>query len=73
MWFLYEYENGKITLGAPTKAAIKRPAPLADYLKPQGRFKGADIERMEKEVKDSVQRISEMADRNVAVEKEGSQ
>lgn len=73
MWFLFEYENGKLILNAPTKAAIKRPAPLADYLKPQGRFKGADIERMEKEVKESVQRISEMADRNVSVEKEGSQ
>jgi pyruvate ferredoxin oxidoreductase beta subunit len=64
MWFLYEYENGRITLNAPTKAALKRPAPLAEYLKPQGRFKGADIERLEKEVKESMGRISEMAERN---------
>jgi len=61
MWFLYEYEDGKLTLNAPTKAAFKRPAPLEDYLKPQGRFKGVDLERLQKEVNDSMGRIRDMA------------
>jgi pyruvate ferredoxin oxidoreductase beta subunit len=62
MWFLFENENGRLTLNAPTKAALKRPAPLADYVKPQGRFKGVDLERLQKEVEDSMARIKEMAD-----------
>lgn len=71
MWFLFEYENGKMTLNAPTKAALKRPAPLEDYLKPQGRFKGVDVERLRKEVSESAGRIKELASDDNA--KEGTQ
>jgi pyruvate ferredoxin oxidoreductase beta subunit len=42
MWVLYEREYGKLTIGAPSKAAMKKPLPLEDYLAPQGRFKGID-------------------------------
>lgn len=59
MWYLYEYEDGKITLNGPTIAAIRKPMPVKDYLKMQGRFKGADIERMQAE-----------ADREMALMKE---
>ncbi|HMK48236.1 MAG TPA: thiamine pyrophosphate-dependent enzyme [Methanocella sp.] len=57
MWFLYEYQDGKVTVSPPTAAALKKPAPIEDYLKPQGRFKGADIERMKQEVLSNTQRI----------------
>ncbi|BAI61330.1 pyruvate synthase beta chain [Methanocella paludicola SANAE] len=74
MWFLYEYEDGKLTLNAPTKAALKRPAPLEDYVKPQGRFKGVDIERLQKEVNEGMGRIRDMANMDALEKaKEGSQ
>ncbi|CAJ37877.1 pyruvate:ferredoxin oxidoreductase, beta subunit [Methanocella arvoryzae MRE50] len=57
MWFLYEYENGKVTLSPPTSAALKKPAPIDDYIRLQGRFKGADIESMKREVELGMQRI----------------
>jgi pyruvate ferredoxin oxidoreductase beta subunit len=61
MWFLYEYEKGRLTLNAPTRAAMKKPAPLEDYVKPQGRFKGVDVEGLQKEINASVERIKELA------------
>jgi pyruvate ferredoxin oxidoreductase beta subunit len=57
MWFLYEYENGQVRLNAPTRAALKRPAPLADYVRPQGRFKGVNIERLQQEVDGEIERM----------------
>jgi pyruvate ferredoxin oxidoreductase beta subunit len=42
MWILYEREYGKLTITAPTKAAMRKPAPLEEYLAAQGRFKGID-------------------------------
>ena len=42
MWVLYEREYGKLTIGAQSKVAMKKPIPLEDYLAPQGRFKGID-------------------------------
>ncbi len=57
MWALFEYENGKITVNAPTLAALKKPAQLSDYTKPQGRFKNADMEKMQKEVDEGMERI----------------
>jgi pyruvate ferredoxin oxidoreductase beta subunit len=42
IWALYERENGKLVICAPTKAAMKKPVPLEEYLAPQGRFKGID-------------------------------
>jgi len=49
MWFLFEYEDGK------------RPAPLEDYVRPQGRFKGVNLERLQKEVDEGMGRIRDMA------------
>jgi pyruvate ferredoxin oxidoreductase beta subunit len=40
MWILYEREYGKVTINAVSKAAIRKPIPIEDYLAPQGRFKG---------------------------------
>jgi len=42
IWALYERENGKLTISAPTKAAAKNQVPLETYLALQGRFKGID-------------------------------
>jgi pyruvate ferredoxin oxidoreductase beta subunit len=57
MWFLYEYENGKVTLSAPTSAALKKPTPVEDYIRMQGRFKGVDIASLKKEVDSGADRI----------------
>jgi len=40
MWVLYEREYGKVTINGPSKAAMKKPAPLENYIQAQGRFKG---------------------------------
>ena len=40
MWVLYEREYGKVTINGPSKAAMRKPVPLEDYIKAQGRFKG---------------------------------
>jgi pyruvate ferredoxin oxidoreductase beta subunit len=47
MWVLYEREHGKLTISSPSKAAIKKPIPLEDYLTPQGRFAGIDPKLLE--------------------------
>jgi pyruvate ferredoxin oxidoreductase beta subunit len=47
MWVLYEREYGKLTIGAQSKVAMKKPIPLEDYLAPQGRFKGIDLQTVE--------------------------
>ena len=47
MWVLYEREYGKLAVSAPSKAAMKKPIPLEDYLAPQGRFKGIDAKTVE--------------------------
>ncbi|NMB78991.1 MAG: pyruvate synthase subunit beta, partial [Methanomicrobiales archaeon] len=47
MWVLYEREYGKVTIGPQSKAAMKKPIPLEDYLAPQGRFKGIDKKNVE--------------------------
>lgn len=57
MWALFEYENGKITVNAPTLAALKKPASLSDYTKPQGRFKNVDMEKLQNEVNEGMERI----------------
>ncbi|WP_298670253.1 thiamine pyrophosphate-dependent enzyme [uncultured Methanofollis sp.] len=38
-WVLWEREYGKLTVSGPSKAAMKNPLPLEEYLKGQGRFK----------------------------------
>ena len=47
MWVLYEREHGKLTITAPSKAAMKKPIPLEEYLAPQGRFSGIDKKSLE--------------------------
>jgi pyruvate ferredoxin oxidoreductase beta subunit len=71
MWFLYEYENGQVRLNAPTRAALKRPAPLADYLRPQGRFKGVNIERLQQEVDGEIERMRTLSGMESAKEASG--
>ncbi|MDD1638771.1 MAG: thiamine pyrophosphate-dependent enzyme [Methanomicrobiales archaeon] len=53
MWVLYEREYGKLAISAPSKAAMAKPLPLADYLSPQGRFKGItpdQVQELEREI-----------------------
>ena len=47
MWILYEREYGKLTITGPSKAAMRKPIPLEEYLAPQGRFKGIDAKSLE--------------------------
>lgn len=42
IWVLYEREYGTLTISSLSKAAMKKPVLLEDYLAPQGRFKGID-------------------------------
>jgi pyruvate ferredoxin oxidoreductase beta subunit len=44
---LYEREYGKLSINPQSKAAMKNPIPLEDYLAPQGRFKGIDTKTLE--------------------------
>lgn len=47
MWILYEREYGKIVINPQSKAAMKKPIPLEEYLAPQGRFRGIDTQTLE--------------------------
>jgi pyruvate ferredoxin oxidoreductase beta subunit len=61
MWVLYEREYGKLTINAPSKAAMKKPIPLEEYLAPQGRFKGIDaktVEILKQRIQKNVQRLA---------------
>jgi len=42
MWALWEREQGKLAISAPTRSAMKKPVPVEEYLSLQGRFKGID-------------------------------
>ncbi len=46
-WVLYEREYGNLTINGPSKAAIRKPVPLEDYIRGQGRFKGVTPEMLE--------------------------
>jgi pyruvate ferredoxin oxidoreductase beta subunit len=61
MWVLYEREYGKLSITAPSKAAMKKPAPLEEYLTPQGRFKGIDpktIEQLKQRLSRNLQKFA---------------
>jgi pyruvate ferredoxin oxidoreductase beta subunit len=61
MWILYEREYGKLAINGPSKAAIKRPAPLDTYIEGQGRFKGLSpvlLEELRQQVHRNIERIS---------------
>ncbi|OPY91209.1 MAG: Pyruvate synthase subunit PorB [Syntrophus sp. PtaU1.Bin208] len=47
MWVLYEREYGKLSLSAQSRAVLKKPAPLEEYVAPQGRFEGIDTATIE--------------------------
>jgi pyruvate ferredoxin oxidoreductase beta subunit len=47
MWVLYEREYGKLTINPQSKAAMKKPIALEEYLAPQGRFKGIDAKTVD--------------------------
>jgi pyruvate ferredoxin oxidoreductase beta subunit len=47
MWVLYEREYGKLSINPPSKAAMKNPLPLEEYLAPQGRFGGINAKTLE--------------------------
>lgn len=62
MWILYEREYGKLTITGPSKAAIKKPAPLEDYLAPQGRFRGIDaktLDELRQQIARNMKRLSQ--------------
>lgn len=42
IWVLWEKECDKLTISAPSKAAMKRPVPVTDYLSMQRRYKKVD-------------------------------
>ena len=61
MWVLYEREYGKLTISDPSKAAMKKPVPLEEYLTPQGRFKGIDaktVEILKQRITKNLQRLA---------------
>jgi pyruvate ferredoxin oxidoreductase beta subunit len=57
MWYLYEYQDGKVTLSAPSSAALKKPTPVEEYVKLQGRFKGVDLAGLQHEIEAGAARI----------------
>jgi pyruvate ferredoxin oxidoreductase beta subunit len=60
-WILYEREFGKLTINGPSKTAMKKPAPLEDYIRGQGRFKNMSPEifdLMRQQVEKNIQRLS---------------
>lgn len=65
MWVLYEREYGKVSISGPSKSAMKKPLPLADYISRQGRFKGMSgqaLAQMETEAAAARERISKEAE-----------
>jgi len=61
MWVLYERRHGKLFLSAPSKTAVKNPAPLEEYLSPQGRFEGmdgADIEALKRHIAENLLKLA---------------
>lgn len=54
MWALWECEHGKLTISTPTKAAMKKPVPLEEYLSLQGRFRGIEEKTVE-QLKEQIQ------------------
>ena len=60
-WILYEREYGRLTINGPSKTAMRRPAPLEDYIKGQGRFKNLSpeiLDRMRQQIERNVQRLA---------------
>jgi pyruvate ferredoxin oxidoreductase beta subunit len=62
MWILYEREYGKLTINGASKAALKNPLPIEEYLAPQGRFKGISQKAIDT-LKSQAQRTAERLQR----------
>ena len=43
-WVLWEKEYDKLTISGPSRAAMKKPAPVIEYLKAEGRCRNVDDE-----------------------------
>ncbi|MGD9937162.1 MAG: thiamine pyrophosphate-dependent enzyme [Methanoregulaceae archaeon] len=67
LWVLYEREYGQLKINPVSKAAMKRPAPIEDYLKVQGRFRG-----ISKEAQDSLLATMVQQHRRLLAEEAGS-
>jgi pyruvate ferredoxin oxidoreductase beta subunit len=64
MWVLFEKEYGKLSISAPSKAAMTKPLPLTEYLSPQGRFKGItpeQVQELEREIASRRERLLQEA------------
>ena len=60
LWVLWEREYDKLTISAPSRAALKKPVPVTDYLSIQGRFRKVDAElaaRIQAHVDKNMKRI----------------
>lgn len=63
MWVLYEQEHGNLTINGPSRAAIRNPAPLSEYLSAQGRFRQIEprqVEELESRVAANLARLQKM-------------
>ena len=65
IWVLWEKEYDKFTVSAPSRAAMKKPAPVLDYLKAQGRFRKVDeatAARIQAQVDNNLKKIEAEAE-----------
>ena len=61
MWLLYEREYGRVSISSPSKAAMKNPAPLEEFLAPQKRFAGIDpktVEVLKQRIAQNIKRLT---------------
>jgi len=61
MWLLYEREYGRVSISSPSKAAMKNPAPLEEFLAPQRRFAGIDpktVEILKQRIAQNIKRLT---------------
>jgi pyruvate ferredoxin oxidoreductase beta subunit len=60
-WILWEREHGTLRISGPSRAAIKKPLPLEEYLKIQGRFRTitpAQVQELQRAIDQAKERIS---------------
>jgi len=60
MWVLWEREYGSLTVSGPSKTAMKKPQPIDEYIRAQGRFKAVTpkiIAELQQAVEKNMDRI----------------
>jgi pyruvate ferredoxin oxidoreductase beta subunit len=60
-WILWEREYGNLRISGPSRAAMKKPVPLEEYLKIQGRFRNispAQVQELQRAIDQAKERIS---------------